>query len=100
MVLPAFTVLDDKDPTPYFSALEQVGDVLLSALRDWTKDSPTTATIGLARSLICFATYVLDDQDDRGDVTVTLERLQDEHPSLFRAADCSSGDGERAQTCW
>ncbi|CAG6399493.1 hypothetical protein SCOCK_930006 [Actinacidiphila cocklensis] len=29
-----------------------------------------------------------------------MERLRDEHPALPRAADCSSGDGERAQTCW
>lgn len=99
LVLPVTTVPDDEDPTSDSFVLEHVGDVLLSALRDWQRDSPTTAAIGLARSLIRFATHLLADQDGSGDVAVTLERLRDEHPALPCAADCSSGDVKRAQTC-
>lgn len=66
-VRPATTVPESEDPTAGSFVLKQVGDVLLSALRDWTRDSPSTATIGLVR----FATYVLADQDERGDVAAT-----------------------------
>jgi hypothetical protein len=86
LVLPVTTVPDDEDPTADSFILEHVGDVLLSALRDWQRDSPTTGCIGLARSLLRFITGLLTDQDDRGDVTATLERLRDEHPALARAA--------------
>jgi hypothetical protein len=55
--------------------------------RDWQRDSPTTGCIGLARSLLRFITGLLADQDDRGDVPATLERLRDEHPALAGAAD-------------
>jgi hypothetical protein len=39
LVLPVTTVPDDEDPTADAFVLEQVGDVLLSALRDWQRDS-------------------------------------------------------------
>lgn len=99
LVLPATTVPDDEEPTSDSFVLEYVGDVLLSALRDWTRDSPATASIGLARSLIRFSTHLLAGRDGRGDIAATLERLGDEHPALPHATDCSSGDGKRAQTC-
>ncbi|WP_405593191.1 hypothetical protein [Streptomyces sp. NBC_01190] len=41
---------------------------------------------GLARSLPRFITRLLADQDDRGDVTATLERLRDEHSAPAGAA--------------
>ncbi|UWE10213.1 hypothetical protein [Actinacidiphila bryophytorum] len=82
LVLPVTTVPDGEDPTADSFILERVGDVLLSALRDWQRDSPTTGCIGLARSLLRFITGLLADQDDRGDVTPTLERLRAEHPAL------------------
>jgi hypothetical protein len=87
LVLPVTTVPDDEDPTADSFILERVGDVLLSALRDWQRDFPTTRCIGLARSLLRFITGLLTDQDDRGDVAATLERLRDEHPALASAAD-------------
>jgi hypothetical protein len=82
LVLPVTTVPDDEEPTSDSFVLEYVGDVLLSALRDWQRDSPTTGCISLARSLLRFITRLLTDQDDRGDVASTLERLRDEHPAL------------------
>lgn len=82
LVLPVTTVPGDEDPTADSFILERVGDVLLSALRDWQRDSPATGCIGLARSLLRFITGLLADQDDRGDVAATLERLRDEHPAL------------------
>jgi hypothetical protein len=75
---------EDRPPTP--TSWEQVGDVLLSALRDWQRDSPTTACIGLARNLLRFTPRLLADQNDHGNVAATLERLRDEHPALARAA--------------
>ncbi len=45
-----------------FSALDEVGDVLLSAPRDWAQDSPTTAATGIARSMIRFTANVIPDQ--------------------------------------
>lgn len=52
LVLPVTTAPGEEEPTSDSFVLEHVGDVLLSALRDWTRDSPATASIGLARSLI------------------------------------------------
>jgi hypothetical protein len=48
LVLPVTTVPDDEDPTADPFVLEQTRGVLLSALRDWQSDSPTTGCIGLA----------------------------------------------------
>lgn len=86
LVLPVTTVPDDEDPTADSFILERVGDVLLSVLRDWQRDSPTTGCIGLARSLLRFITGLLTDQDDRGNVAATLERLRAEHPALADVA--------------
>ena len=86
LVLPVTTVPGDEDPTADSFILERVGDVLLSALRDWQRESPATGCIGLARSLLCFITGLLADQDDRGDVAATLERLRGEHPVLADTA--------------
>jgi hypothetical protein len=82
LVLPVTTVPGDEDPTANSFILERVGDVLLSALRDWQRDSPATGCIGLARSLLRFITGLLADQDNRGDVAAALERLLGEHPAL------------------
>lgn len=62
LVLPVTTVPDDEDPTADSFILEHVGDVLVSALRDWQRDSPTTDCIGLARSLLRFITRLLTDR--------------------------------------
>ncbi|MEE4543941.1 hypothetical protein V2S66_18430 [Streptomyces sp. V4-01] len=82
LVLPVTTVPDDEDPTADSFILDRVGDVLLSVLRDWQRDSPAIGCIGLARSLLRFITGLLADQDDRGDVAATLKRLRDEHAAL------------------
>lgn len=60
-------------------ALDEAGRILLSALRDWTRDSPTTAVLGTARSIIRFVENVIPDPDDHADTRATLEAMRDEH---------------------
>ncbi|PJM98631.1 hypothetical protein CG740_34920 [Streptomyces sp. CB01201] len=56
-------------------ALDEVGCVLLSALRDWERESPTTAAPGIARSIIRFMVNVVADPDHE-DTADTLEALR------------------------
>ncbi|MEV6477865.1 hypothetical protein [Streptomyces sp. NPDC051657] len=42
-------------------ALDEVGCALLSALRDWARDSPVTTAPGIARSIIRFTVNVIPD---------------------------------------
>ncbi|MGW9080497.1 hypothetical protein [Streptomyces kronopolitis] len=56
--------------------LDEVGCGLLSALRDWARDSPTTAVPGIARSIIRFVVSVIPDPDHE-DTADTLEALRD-----------------------
>lgn len=57
---------------------------LLSALRDWVLDSPTTAVPGIARSIIRFTVNVIPDPD-RPDTADTLEAMRDERLVLAHA---------------
>ncbi|WP_405681932.1 hypothetical protein [Streptomyces sp. NBC_00057] len=50
----------------------------MSALRDWARDSPATAALGIARSIIRFTANVIPDPDD-ADTADTLETMRDEH---------------------
>ncbi|MCX5345966.1 hypothetical protein [Streptomyces atratus] len=52
-------VPDDSAPFADFFALDEVGCVSLSAVRDWAWDSPTTAAPGIARSIIRFTVNVI-----------------------------------------
>ncbi|MEU2226690.1 hypothetical protein [Streptomyces sp. NPDC018347] len=47
------------DPCADSFARDEVGCVLLSALRDWARDSPATAVLGIARSIIRFTANVI-----------------------------------------
>jgi hypothetical protein len=60
-------------------ALEEFGCVLLSALRDWARDSPTTAVPGIVRSIIRF-TVIPDPY--HADTTDILAAMRDEKSSL------------------
>ncbi|UZK58287.1 hypothetical protein NEH16_33160 [Streptomyces drozdowiczii] len=40
---------------------------------------PTTAVLGIARSIIRFVENVIPDPDDHGDTRATLETMRDEH---------------------
>ncbi|MFB8126076.1 hypothetical protein ACFVG1_35330 [Streptomyces bacillaris] len=71
--------------------LDEVGCVLLSALRDWARDSPTTAVLGIARSIIRFVENVIPDPDDHGDTCATLEAMRDEHLALAHAVHSAPG---------
>ncbi|MFD9418810.1 hypothetical protein ACFWC9_29470 [Streptomyces goshikiensis] len=46
IVFPVTGVLGDGKPHADSFALDEVGCILLSALRDWTRDSPTTGRAG------------------------------------------------------
>ncbi|GGY82708.1 hypothetical protein GCM10010363_74220 [Streptomyces omiyaensis] len=72
-------------------ALDEVGCVLLSALRDWARDSPTTAVLGIARSIIRFVENVIPDPDDHGDTHATLEAMREEHLALAHAVHSAPG---------
>ncbi|MCX4444821.1 hypothetical protein [Streptomyces sp. NBC_01789] len=76
---------ETTDPCGDSFALDEVGCVLLSALRDWARDSPTTAVLGIARSIIRFVENVIPDPDDHGDNRATLETMRDEHLEWARA---------------
>ncbi|CAL9676859.1 hypothetical protein [Streptomyces sp. enrichment culture] len=80
------TALDGEttDPCADSFALDEVGCVLLSALRDWARDSPTTAVLGIARSIIRFTANVIPDPD-HPDTADTLEAMRDEHLVLAHA---------------
>ncbi|CAL9278762.1 hypothetical protein [Streptomyces sp. SudanB91_2054] len=58
--------------------------MLLSALRDWARDSPTTAVPGIARSIIRFVVSVIPDPDHE-DTADTLEVLRDARLSVAHA---------------
>ncbi|MFF8557176.1 hypothetical protein ACF058_30705 [Streptomyces sp. NPDC015501] len=78
IVFPVTGVLGDGEPHADSFALGEVGCTLLSALRGWTRDSPATAVLGIARSIIHFVENVIPDPDDHGDTRATLETMRDE----------------------
>jgi hypothetical protein len=74
----------EADPCVDSFALDEVGGVLLSTLRDWTRDSPTTAAPGITRSIIRFTVSVLPDPD-HADTADTLEAMRDARLVLAHA---------------
>ena len=81
---PVTAVDGDADPCADSFALDEVGGVLLSTLRDRAGDSPTTAAPGIARSIIRFTVNVIPDPD-RADTADTLEAMRDERLVLAHA---------------
>jgi hypothetical protein len=77
VVWPVTAVDGEADPCVDSFALDEVGGVLLSALRDWARDSPSTAVLGIARSIIRFAVNIIPDPD-HADTADTLEAMRDE----------------------
>ncbi|MGW0206366.1 hypothetical protein ACWDZ8_11305 [Streptomyces sp. NPDC003233] len=64
--------------------------MLLSALPDWARDSPTTAALGIARSIIRFTVNVIPDLDS-ADPADTLEVMHNEHLVLAHAMHSAPG---------
>ncbi|MGW1769810.1 hypothetical protein ACWCQL_37915 [Streptomyces sp. NPDC002073] len=91
IVFPVTGVLGDGEPHADSFALDEVGCILLSALRDWTRDSPTTAVLGIARTIIRFVENVIPDPDDHGDTRATLETMRDEHLEWARTVQSMTG---------
>ncbi|WP_393063420.1 hypothetical protein [Streptomyces sp. LN549] len=71
IVFPVTGVLGDREPHADSFALDEVGCILLSALREWTRDSPTTAVLSIARSIIRFVENVIPDPDSHKDTAAT-----------------------------
>lgn len=90
IVWPVTAVDGEADPCADSFALDEVGCVLLSALRDWARGSPTTAAPGIARSIIRFAVSVLQDPD-HADTADTLEAMRDERLVLAHAVHSVPG---------
>ncbi|KOT48301.1 MULTISPECIES: hypothetical protein [Streptomyces] len=74
----------EADPCADSFALDEVGCVLLSALRDWARDSPTTAAPGIAPSVLRFTTNVIPDPG-HPDTADTLEAMRDQRLILAHA---------------
>ncbi|MFE1453405.1 hypothetical protein [Streptomyces olivaceoviridis] len=87
---PVTAVDGETDPYAASFALDDVGCVLLSAPRDWARDSPTTAVLGIARSIIRFTVNVLPDPD-HVDTADTLEAMRDERLVLAHAMHSAPG---------
>jgi hypothetical protein len=90
IVWPVTAVDGEADPCADSFALDEVGCVLLSALRDWARDSPTTAVPGIARSIIRFTVNVIPDPD-HADTADTLEAMRNEHLVLAHAVHSAPG---------
>ncbi|QCD60336.1 hypothetical protein [Streptomyces hawaiiensis] len=93
IVWPVTAVDGEADPCADSFALDEVGCVLLSALRDWARDSPTTAVPGIARTIIRFTVNVIPDPD-HADTADTLEAMRDERLVLAHAVH-SAPDAHR-----
>ncbi|GHB32540.1 hypothetical protein [Streptomyces chryseus] len=106
VIWPMAAVGEESDPHSDSFALEEVGCILLSALRDWAQDSPTTGALGIARSIIRFVVNVFPAPDDEdviiprwmpdadnphGDTATTLETIRDEHLVLAHAMHSAPG---------
>ncbi|MET9834542.1 hypothetical protein ABZ078_35810 [Streptomyces sp. NPDC006385] len=90
VIWPVTAVDGDTDPCADSFALDEVGCVLLSAPRDWARDSPTRAVPGIARSIIRFTVNVIPDPD-HADTADTMEAMRDEHLVLVHAVHSAPG---------
>lgn len=73
IIWPVTAVDGGSTPCADSFALDEVGCVLLSALRGWTQDSPTTAAPGIARSIIRFTANVIPDPDHANTADTSAE---------------------------
>ncbi|QNT98336.1 hypothetical protein HEP81_08108 (plasmid) [Streptomyces griseofuscus] len=90
IVGPATAVDGEAELSADSFALDEVGCALLSALRDWARESPTTAAPGIARSIIRFTVNVIPDPD-HPDTADTLEAMRGEHLVLAHAIHSAPG---------
>ncbi|MFF8280661.1 S41 family peptidase [Streptomyces lateritius] len=99
IVWPVTAVSGEEDPCADSFALDEVGCVLLSALRDWARDSPSTAVPGIARTIIRFAVNVIPNPD-HADTADALEAMRDEHLVLAHAMRSTPGAHRVAAPRW
>ncbi|HEY9327538.1 MAG TPA: hypothetical protein VIS09_04780 [Streptomyces sp.] len=84
IVFPVTGVLGDGEPHADSFAQDEVGCILLSALRDWTRDSPLRPCWASPSSIIRFVENVIPDPGDQGDARATLGTMRDEHVKWAR----------------
>ncbi|WP_405965504.1 hypothetical protein OG713_41805 [Streptomyces sp. NBC_00723] len=84
IVWPVTTVDGGADPCADSFALDEIGCLLVSALREWARGFPTTAALGIARSIIRFTVNVIPDPG-HADTADTLETMRDERLLLAHA---------------
>ncbi|MDI3390128.1 hypothetical protein QIS99_28640 [Streptomyces sp. B-S-A8] len=75
-----------SDPCADSFALGEVGCVLLSALRDWARDSPATAALGISRSNIRFTVNVIPGPHRAADDFLRTPALSSLSPCTKRSA--------------
>ena len=90
IVWPTTTLDAQADPRADSFAPNEVGCVLLSALRDWARDSPATAALGIARSIIRFTVNSIRDPTTRTPPTPWRRRATSSGSSTARG-DTSVG---------
>ncbi|MFE0908147.1 hypothetical protein ACFW3Y_33550 [Streptomyces rochei] len=90
IVWPVAAVDGEADLCADSSVLNEVGCVLLSALRDWARDTPITAVPGIARSIIRFVVSVIPDPGHE-DTADTLEALRDARLTVAHAVHSVPG---------
>ncbi|GGZ29862.1 hypothetical protein GCM10010300_85830 [Streptomyces olivaceoviridis] len=86
IVWPVTAMDREADPCAESFALDEVG----CALRDWARDSPTTAALGIARSIIRFTANVVPDPD-HPDTADTLQSMRSERLVLAHAVHPAPG---------
>ncbi|CQR59336.1 hypothetical protein [Streptomyces leeuwenhoekii] len=80
----------EADPCADSVALDEVGCVLLSAPRDWARNSPATAAPGTARRIIRFTVNVIPGPD-HADTADALETMRCERLVLAHVVHCAPG---------
>ena len=82
IIRPVTDLADDADPNADSFVLHEVGNILLAALEEWTRECLPSALFGIANIILGFAEDILRKEGE--DIVDTLKTMRTEH--LERAA--------------